>query len=367
MSGNDAEDPVVTGPAATGPAVTGPAVTGPVVTETAVTDALVVRDAQPDRPRILVLEHDPADPPLLLGDWLTEAGATLTVLRLHAGDEVPRDLSDVDAVVSMGGEMGAEDDDVAPWLPATRRLLGAAAAAGTPTLGVCLGAQLLAVATGGRVRRGADGPEIGAYLAAKRDAAESDPLFAGLPLSPDVMQFHYDVVDGLPPGAVLLLSSTGYPNQAFRVGAAAWGIQFHIEATARVLRGWGALDGDAPGGASQQGSAARTAVPRTARFGPMLDEAEELMGQVWRAFAHRFVELARDGVPGTPTGRAGPRLPLVTSEPAGPTGAGDAAGSSGAGDAAGSSGAGGAAGLSVAGHPTDPRDADGSPGATESG
>lgn len=265
-------------------------------------------------PRVLILEHDAHDPPMLLGDWLTEAAAEIEVRRLHAGDRVPDTVKGFQALISMGGEMGATDDDVAPWLPATRALLASAAAAGTPTLGVCLGAQLLAVATGGRVERGPDGPEIGAYLAAKRDAAEADPLFAGLPLSPDVMQFHYDTVSVLPPGAVLLLSSTGYPHQAFRVGSAAWGIQFHIEATAAVFRGWGrSVAGTAP--ATDQ---AASAALSSARCGPMLDEAEKLMGQVWRAFTHRFVELARDGVPPSPAAGHRPILPLLQGDSAGP-------------------------------------------------
>jgi GMP synthase-like glutamine amidotransferase len=275
------------------------------VTEVAVTDPSVTEP--PAAPRILVLEHDPSDPPLLLGDWLAEAGAAIEVRRLHAGDEVPGSAAELraagfDALISMGGEMGATDDEAAPWLPATRALLADAVAARLPFLGVCLGAQLLAVATGGRVRRGAEGPEIGAYLTAKRDAAEADPLFAGLPLTPDVMHHHYDAITDLPPGAVLLLSSMGpYPNQAFRVGPTAWGIQGHIETTAGVLRGWGANDPDAGD-------------PTTGRRGAMLDAAEEVMGQVWRAFAHRFAELAATGVPLTAAGGTGTRLPLISGD-----------------------------------------------------
>ena len=228
---------------------------------------------------ILVLEHDPSDPLLLMGGWLAEAGATVDVLRLHAGDPVPTDLTGYDALISLGGEMGAYDDDVAPWLPAARRLLAAAVAQATPTLGICLGSQLLAVATGGTVTTGADGPEIGAYLTAKRDAAEQDPLFDELPMTPDVMQYHYDVVSSLPPAAVLLLSSPGYPHQAWRVGAAAWGLQFHIEPSAEDLRGWARGEGRAPVG----------------RLGPVLDQAEEVMGEVWRDFVLRFVRLADRG------------------------------------------------------------------------
>ncbi|WP_197676224.1 type 1 glutamine amidotransferase [Nakamurella panacisegetis] len=242
--------------------------------------------------RILVLQHDPSDPLLLMGDWLTEAGATVDVRRLFAGEELPADLTGYDALISLGGEMGAYDDDVAPWLPATKAMLAAAVAQRTPTLAICLGSQLLAVATGGAVTRGEDGPEIGAYLTAKRDAAEADPLFDALPMTPDVMHYHYDVVSSLPPGAVLLLSSTGYPNQAWRIGPAAWALQFHIEPSADDLRAWGRTEG-------------REAV---GRLGPVLDQAEDAMGTVWRDFVARFVRFAAQ--PADEPHLLGHRLPI---------------------------------------------------------
>lgn len=229
---------------------------------------------------LLVLQHDASDPLLRLGDWLTAAGATLDVRRLFDGDQVPADTSGYHGLISLGGEMGAWDDGIAPWLPAVRDLLATAVADRTPTLGICLGSQLLAAATGGTVQKGADGPEIGAYLTAKRDAAEDDPLFNDLPMTPDVMHYHYDVVTALPPGAVLLLSGTGYPHQAWRLGPAAWATQFHIEASAEDLRAWGRTEGKEPVG----------------RLGPMLDSAETEMGRVWKEFAERFVALAGGGV-----------------------------------------------------------------------
>ena len=249
--------------------------------------------------RILVIEHDASDPALRLGEWLTEAGAELVICRPYAGDSVPSDLTGFDALISMGGDMGARDDDRAPWLPATRSLLAGAVASATPTLGVCLGGQLLAAATGGTVRKGADGPEIGAYLTAKRDAAMSDPLFADLPMTPDVMQYHNDVVSTLPQGAVLLLSSMGYPNQAWRQGPAAWGVQFHFETSAEHLRGWARTEGR----------------ELTGRLGPMLDGADEVMAEVWREFAHRFVVFAAQPpiAPASPIAPAAPKrlLPVV--------------------------------------------------------
>ena len=252
-------------------------------------------------PRVVVVQHGDDDPPGLLGAWLAEAGAQVEVRRCFAGDPVP-EIGDFDALVSLGGAMGARDDADAPWLPATRTLLAGATAAGTPTLGICLGAQLLAVATGGSVTRGADGPEIGAHLVAKRDAAETDPLCGPLPMTPDVLQYHYDVVDRLPPGAVLLYSGTGYPHQAFRVGARSWGLQFHIEATADRLRSWADSDPEGP-------------APR--RLGPVLDEAAEAVAVVWRDFTHRFVALAAGAATGS-DGLVGRRLPLAAPDRASP-------------------------------------------------
>ncbi|NNG34609.1 type 1 glutamine amidotransferase [Nakamurella aerolata] len=237
-------------------------------------------DRRPKPAKILVLQHDSENPPEHLGDWLTAAGADLDVRRLFAGDQLPDDTSGHDAVISLGGAMGADDDAGVSWLTATKKLLAGTAESGLPTLGVCLGSQLLASATGGRVTKGDRGPEIGAFLIARRDAAAADPLFAELPLTPDVMQCHDDTVAELPPGAVLLASNGypgGYPHQAFRVGPAAWGVQFHIETSAARVRDWA------------KGKQA-TALP--IRLGSELDEAESAMDQVWRAFAARFVSLA---------------------------------------------------------------------------
>jgi GMP synthase (glutamine-hydrolysing) len=227
------------------------------------------------RPLVLVLEHDADDPPMRLGGWLVDSGADLEIRRPYQGDPVPDSTAGFDALISMGGEMGANDDDRAPWLPATRRLLQIALADGTPTLGICLGAQLLAVAGGGTVVRGPDGPERGAYLTAKRDAADHDPLFGPMPLTPDVMHYHDDVVQRLPAGATLLLTGTGYPHQAWRQGDAAWATQFHFETSADDLRSWAVKAGH------EQGR----------RFGSPLDAASETMALVWEDFTERFVRL----------------------------------------------------------------------------
>jgi GMP synthase-like glutamine amidotransferase len=230
-------------------------------------------------PRLLVIqpsEHDPLGP---LGEWLTDAGAALDIV-MPERDGLPP-LDGYQGVVCLGGPMGALDDSQHPWLADVRLMLSKAVATKVPTLAVCLGAQLLAVATGGQVRRGGQGPEVGVLLVAKRDTAARDPLFAELPLTPDVLQFHHDEIALLPPGAELLASSPRYPNQAFRVGSVAYGVQFHIETTPEIVLKWAALEPE------------EAALARPGQLEPdFLAEAHVTLAEVWQPFAQRFVQLS---------------------------------------------------------------------------
>jgi GMP synthase-like glutamine amidotransferase len=190
--------------------------------------------------RALVVTHSPTEGPGTLAEWFPAAGLELDVVAPWDGEPLPADPGGHDALIVMGGPQQAYDDGSAPWLRATKELLRAAVEQGVPTLGICLGGQLLAEALGGRVEKGADGIEAGARLVAKRDAAWDDELFGDVPFTPTVVQWHEDAIVELPPGAVLLASSSRYPNQAFRVGDRAWGVQFHIETPPEMVRHWGA-------------------------------------------------------------------------------------------------------------------------------
>jgi GMP synthase (glutamine-hydrolysing) len=162
----------------------------------------------------------------------------LDLRRPWRGDALPGRLDDHDGVLVLGGRVAAWEDDAAPWLPATRTLLAAAARSGVPALGVCLGAQLLAMATGGRVERGAAGPEVGLLEVTASPAAVGDALVGRLGPAWLAPQSHSDAVTELPPDAVLLASSAAYPVQALRVGERAWGVQYHPEVTVDVLARW---------------------------------------------------------------------------------------------------------------------------------
>lgn len=238
-------------------------------------------------PDVLVVQHTESEHAARLGQWLVEAGARLTTVHPYAGDELPAGMDGHDALLVLGGPQQAYPDPVtgawsAPWLPAVLGLLREAVGTHSPTLGICLGGQLLAQAYGGRVAPGLAGPEIGASLVAKRDSSADDPLFGPLPLTPDVVQWHDDAIVELPGGALLLASSARYPHQAFRLGERAWGLQFHIETDEQMIRQWAAADRERLAGLGLSADRAADAV--VAR----LADVEE----TWRPVAERFATLA---------------------------------------------------------------------------
>ncbi|WP_246040695.1 type 1 glutamine amidotransferase [Streptomyces cadmiisoli] len=194
----------------------------------------------PDRnrataPKVLLVRNARRSGPGRLREWLRADGVTA---REVSGPAVPATPGGYDAVVLLGGGFLPDADAHAPWLPAERALARRCADDGVPLLGICLGAQILAVATGGEVTGDHGRPERGSCTIALRPEAGHDRLLAGMPTRFPAIQNHRDQVTALPPGAVHLAQNERCPVQAFRVGQRAWGVQFHPEVGADRLADW---------------------------------------------------------------------------------------------------------------------------------
>jgi len=185
--------------------------------------------------RLLSINHQRDAGPGVFADAIADAGARLDQWFIAETATPPADPAGYDAVLSFGGSMDVDQGDRHPWLAAEKRLLAELVAAGTPLLGVCLGAQLLSEAAGGNAHRLAE-PEIGWFEVDVLAAGGDDPLIGAL--SPRFEAFGWHSWACGPPDGAVVLARTPACTQAFRVGESAWGIQFHAEVTATDAEAW---------------------------------------------------------------------------------------------------------------------------------
>lgn len=186
---------------------------------------------------VLVLENSDRVPAGRLNATLAEAGVEAETVSMFAG-QLPEQRA-WDAVVVLGGHMGAYDGDDYDWLEPEMEFIRWALDEELPLLGICLGSQLIAHATGGRALLGPK-PEVGFVDLSLTDAGRSDSVISQL-IGP-VLAIHRDTFE-LPAGATLLASSARYPH-AYRYRSAL-GLQFHPEADLRIVQTWvdaGGLD-----------------------------------------------------------------------------------------------------------------------------
>jgi GMP synthase (glutamine-hydrolysing) len=188
---------------------------------------------------VIVVEHQASCPPAWFGGWLAEAGVVLEVRRPYQGDELPRSLAGMAGLLVLGGAMGADEIARHPWLTPTMDLIVRTADSDLPTLGICLGHQLVVSALGGSVAPNPRGREIGVRPVDWLPAAVSDPLFAPLVATRCVaLYWNNDVVRRLPPGGQVLAKADTGEIQALRVGEGIWGVQFHPEVSPHLVGTW---------------------------------------------------------------------------------------------------------------------------------
>jgi GMP synthase-like glutamine amidotransferase len=233
--------------------------------------------------KALVLQHIACEPPGVYEDVLIERDASIHRVELDEGDLLP-DWRDFDLIVAMGGPMSVNDEREHPWLVDEKRLIREAVTAGAGFWGACLGVQLLASSLGARVHAGAT-PEVGVLPVRLTDEGAADAVLSGLPRELPTLQWHGDTFD-LPDGAVRLAGSPAYPNQAFRWGRAAYGVQFHLEVTGGMAREWAQVP-------AYVDSLERTLGPGSAeRLFADFDAASATMQDHARAMFERWVDVA---------------------------------------------------------------------------
>jgi GMP synthase (glutamine-hydrolysing) len=232
---------------------------------------------------VLVLQHIACEPPGAFEDVLIAAGADIHRVELDEGEPLPSWQNYV-AIVAMGGPMSVNHDAELPWLTAEKQAIADAVKAGVPYWGSCLGVQLLAASLGARVYSGTQ-PEVGVLPVTLTDDGRSDPVFTGLPAEFLTLQWHGDTFD-LPDGATRLASSSAYPNQAFRVGQTAYGVQFHVEVTDQMAREWAQVPAYAEYADRVLGAGGID------RLMTEFDAARDRMLDVGRRMFERWVEIA---------------------------------------------------------------------------
>lgn len=197
-------------------------------------------------PRAVCLTNIPHEGPGMLGELLAEAGYRVEVIEAFKGEPLPADLGAEDVLVVMGGPMGVADigRPEFPWLAPVVELLRARLAKDWPTIGVCLGMQLIAHAAGAKVvpMADAEGRRLREVGWGRLDFVGTDAITRGLPASIEVLHWHGDGCD-LPVGATLLASTPVCPVQMFRLGRS-FGMQFHPEIDGPTACLWAAEDAE---------------------------------------------------------------------------------------------------------------------------
>ncbi len=184
---------------------------------------------------ILIVKHVDIEGPGFIADFFDNTKWETRIVELGGGDVLPSGTQGLEALIFLGGSMNVYEEDKYPFLKQEDEFLKEVLASDIPTLGICLGAQLIAKASGAKVTR-ARRSEIGCEKVLLTDAGKDDSLFEGLGPELEVLQWHDDAFD-VPDKGVLLARSPVCP-QAFRLKENIYGLQFHAEVTPQMIESW---------------------------------------------------------------------------------------------------------------------------------
>ncbi|MBE7446106.1 MAG: type 1 glutamine amidotransferase [Planctomycetia bacterium] len=185
---------------------------------------------------IIFIKHIDIEGPGTLADFLEDNKLPYTAIDLSYGDKVPKLEKDFRAVICLGGPMNVYEEEKYRFLKEEDLLLKRIVEEEVPCLGICLGAQLIAKATGAHVTKNPE-KEIGWYKIVLNDEGLKNDLFRDLPEVFKVFQWHGDTF-GIPDGGKRLAFSELCQNQALQYGRNAYGIQFHVEVTKDMIAQW---------------------------------------------------------------------------------------------------------------------------------
>ncbi len=185
---------------------------------------------------ILFIKHIAIEGPGTIEDFFKQKKHSLRTVNLYDGEKLPLDLKYIDAVVAMGGPMNVYEEDKYPFLADEHIFLQKVLKEEIPFLGVCLGSQLIAKAARAKVKK-ADKGEMGWLPVSLTDEGKRDPLFKNLEQTFEVFQWHGDTFE-IPKNGKHLAFSNDCRHQALKVGSCAYGLQFHIEVTDKIINDW---------------------------------------------------------------------------------------------------------------------------------